>query len=280
VSSEHSRPVTVQSALLSDYFLFSSGSLDPWFMGETQERQDNQASQEMFVQAARTTRLGRPADPAGISAFLLSDKAEWSTGRCGTSAAARTCASETGVRHPRLMTEPKDLIERNAVFAADGFVGDLTINPSGNMMVIGCVDPRVDPGHILGLANGEAAIIRNVGGRITPATLRTMGMLGKVGAANASTHRPGDWNLVILHHTDCGMTDLAPFPDLLAEYFEIPVAELEAKSVSDPVGSVQVDVEVIKRNIHASAYLVTGLVYDVDTGLVETVVPPTLLSPG
>jgi carbonic anhydrase len=177
------------------------------------------------------------------------------------------------------MTEPKDLIERNAVFAADGFAHDLTINPSGNMMVIGCVDPRVDPGHVLGLANGEAAIIRNVGGRITPATLRTMRMLGKVGAANASTHRPGDWNLVILHHTDCGMTDLAPFPDLLAEYFEIPVAELEAKSVSDPVGSVQVDVEVIKQNIQASAYLVTGLVYDVDTGLVETVVPPTLLSP-
>jgi carbonic anhydrase len=176
------------------------------------------------------------------------------------------------------VTEPKDLIERNAAFAADGFAGELTINPSGNMMIIGCVDPRVDPGHVLGLANGEAAIIRNVGGRITPATLRTMGMLGKVGAANASTHRPGDWNLVILHHTDCGMTDLAPFPDLLAEYFEIPVAALDAKSVSDPIGSVQVDVEVIKQNIHASAYLVTGLVYDVDTGLVQTVVPPTLLS--
>jgi carbonic anhydrase len=177
------------------------------------------------------------------------------------------------------MTEPKDLIERNAAFADDGFSADLTINPSGNLMVIGCVDPRVDPGHILGLANGEAAVIRNVGGRITPATLRTMAMLGKVGAANADTHRPGDWNLVILHHTDCGMTDLAPFPDLLAEYFEIPAAELDAKSVSDPIGSVQVDVEVIKQNIHASAYLVTGLVYDVGTGYVETVVPPTLLSP-
>ena len=178
------------------------------------------------------------------------------------------------------MTEPKDLIERNAAFAADGFSADLTINPSGNLMVIGCVDPRVDPGHVLGLDNGEAAIIRNVGGRITPATLRTMALLGKVGAANAETHRPGDWNLVILHHTDCGMTDLAPFPDLLAEYFEIPAAELDAKSVSDPVGSVQVDVEVIKKNIHASAYLVTGLVYDVETGRVQTVVPPTLLSPG
>ena len=71
------------------------------------------------------------------------------------------------------------------------FSADLTINPSGNMMVVGFVDPRVDPAHVLGLRNGEAAIIRNVGGRITPATLRTMGMLGKVGAANASTHRPG-----------------------------------------------------------------------------------------
>ena len=42
---------------------------------------------------------------------------------------------------------------RNAEFAANGFVSDLTINPSGNMMVIGCVDPRVDPAHVLGLNN-------------------------------------------------------------------------------------------------------------------------------
>jgi carbonic anhydrase len=176
------------------------------------------------------------------------------------------------------MTEPKDLVDRNAAFASSGFASDLTINPSGNMMVIGCVDPRVDPGHVLGLANGEAAIIRNVGGRVTPATLRTMGMLGKVGAANAETHRPGDWNLVILHHTDCGMTDLAAFPDLLAEYFEIPLQDLDAKAASDPVASVAVDVGIIKQTLHASAYLVSGLVYDVDTGRVEIVVPPTLLS--
>ena len=177
------------------------------------------------------------------------------------------------------MTDVPEIVKRNATFADGGFDADLTINPSGNMMVIGCVDPRVDPGHVLGLANGEAAIIRNVGGRITPATLRTMAMLGKVGAANAETHRPGDWNLVILHHTDCGMTDLAPFPDLLAEYFEIPATELDAKSISDPKGSVRADVDVITASIHAPAYLVSGLVYDVDTGLIETVVPPTPLRP-
>jgi carbonic anhydrase len=172
-----------------------------------------------------------------------------------------------------------EILRRNGTFATTNFDADLTINPSGNMMVIGCVDPRVDPSHVLGLDNGESAIIRNVGGRITPATLRTMAMLGKVGAANASTHRPGDWNLVILHHTDCGMTDLAPFPDLLAEYFEIAVHELASKSVSDPVGSVRVDVDVILKALHGTAFLVSGLVYDVGTGLTEMVVPPTPLSP-
>jgi NAD(P)-dependent dehydrogenase (short-subunit alcohol dehydrogenase family) len=58
-----------------------NGVMPGLVMGETQERQDNQALQEMFVQAARTTRLGRPADLAGISAFLLSDEAEWISGQ-------------------------------------------------------------------------------------------------------------------------------------------------------------------------------------------------------
>jgi len=145
------------------------------------------------------------------------------------------------------------------------------------MMVVGCIDPRVDPAHVLGLSNGEAAIIRNVGGRITPTTLRTMALLGKVGAANADTHRPGDWNLVILHHTDCGMTDLAPSPTCWPNTSS-PSSELEGKSVSDPVGSVRVDVEAILQAIHGTAFPVSGLVYDVDTGLVDVVVAPTPLT--
>ena len=175
------------------------------------------------------------------------------------------------------MTETHELTQRNAEFAATEFIADLSINPSGSMMVIACVDPRVDPTHVLGINQGEAAVIRNVGGRITPATLRTMVMLGRVGAANGGGNHPGNWNLVILHHTDCGMTDLAAYPDLLAEYFDIPADQLDDKGVSDPVRSVQVDVDVILDNIHANKYLVSGLVYDVTTGLVETVVPPTPL---
>lgn len=175
------------------------------------------------------------------------------------------------------MTDTHDLTKRNADFAASAFTADLRINPYGNMMVVGCVDPRVDPAYVLGLNNGEAAVIRNVGGRITPATLRTMMMLTKVGQANEAGRPAGVWNLVVLHHTDCGMTDLASFPDLLAEYFEIPAGELTAKSVSDPVGSVRVDVGVVLAKTRGPSSVVSGLVYDVSSGLVETVVAPTPL---
>ena len=46
----------------------------------------------MFLMAAKTTRLGRPADLAAITAFLLSDEAEWINGQTWTSAELRTCA--------------------------------------------------------------------------------------------------------------------------------------------------------------------------------------------
>ena len=55
------------------------------------------------------------------------------------------------------------LIARNAEFATDGFSADLSILPSAKTMIIGCVDPRVNPMDILRLKPGEAAVIRNIG---------------------------------------------------------------------------------------------------------------------
>ena len=178
------------------------------------------------------------------------------------------------------MTDTDDLVARNADFVSHGFDPGLTISPAGNMMIIGCVDPRVDPTQVLGVRHGEAAVIRNVGGRITPATLRTIGMLSKVGQANADSRPPGTWNLVVLHHTDCGMTDLAAFPKLLAEYFEIPVEQLDTRAVSDPRRSIRADVDTILRTLRGPDFLVSGLVYHVETGAVTTVVPETPLPAG
>jgi len=50
-------------------------------MGETQERQNDQQMQQMFLMAATTTRPGKPSDLAAITAFLLSDEAEWVNGQ-------------------------------------------------------------------------------------------------------------------------------------------------------------------------------------------------------
>jgi NAD(P)-dependent dehydrogenase (short-subunit alcohol dehydrogenase family) len=58
-----------------------NGVMPGLVMGETQEQQNNRELQQMFVPAARTTRLRKPADLAAISAFLLSDEAEWINGQ-------------------------------------------------------------------------------------------------------------------------------------------------------------------------------------------------------
>lgn len=164
------------------------------------------------------------------------------------------------------------LIERNADFAAHRFDPALRINPSQKLTVICCVDPRVDPTVVLGVKLGEAAVIRNVGGRVTPAAVQTMAMLTKVGQANGAGLGPGR-QLVVLHHTDCGMTDLVAFPELLAPYFGIGIDELDSKAVSDPYSSIKIDVEALRHTeALSSAFQVWGMVYDVDTGLVETVV--------
>jgi hypothetical protein len=63
------------------------------------------------------------------------------------------------------MSVIETLTQRNEAFASSRFSADLKIVPSMKTMIIGCVDPRVDPVDMFGLAPGEAAVIRNVGGR-------------------------------------------------------------------------------------------------------------------
>ena len=171
------------------------------------------------------------------------------------------------------MIDADELIRRNGEFAADGSFAGLSITGSGGLRVIGCVDSRVDPGHVLGLKLGEATVVRNVGGRVTPSTLRMLGLLAKVRQANSDGLHQRDSHLVILHHTDCGMTDLAAFPEALAEYFEISVGDLDLKAIADPIASIRVDVDVVKTRLPAGVF-VSGLVYDVATGLTRLVVPP------
>ena len=153
--------------------------------------------------------------------------------------------------------------------------------PNVKAIIIGCADMRVDPAHVLGLKPGEAVVMRNIGGRITPGLLEQLGLLGRIGeVAGEIPGAGGEFHIVVLQHTDCGITRLAGDPALLTHYFQIQEGELKTKSVTDPRVAVAVDVALL-RAIPAlpGEWLVSGLVYNVATGLVEVVVPPARIRP-
>ena len=180
------------------------------------------------------------------------------------------------------MNNLESLLQRNKAFAAQqSAAGTLMPSlpqslPNVKAVIIGCADMRVDPSHVLGIQPGEAVVLRNIGGRITPGLLQQLGLLGRIGqVAGAIPGGGGEFHIIVLQHTDCGITRLARDPDLLAHYFQIQDGELKTKAVSDPRAAVAVDVAAL-RAIPAlpGEWLVSGLVYDVASGLIEIVVPP------
>jgi carbonic anhydrase len=180
------------------------------------------------------------------------------------------------------MNNLDSMLKRNKDFAAQLIAAGTLMPllpqamPNVKAVIIGCADMRVDPAHIFGTKPGEAVVIRNIGGRITPSLLEQLGLLGRIGeVAGKIPGGDGEFHLVVLHHTDCGITRLAGDPAMLTRYFQISEGELKAKAVTDPRAAVAVDVALL-RTIPAlpGNWLVSGLVYDVATGLVEIVVPP------
>jgi carbonic anhydrase len=173
------------------------------------------------------------------------------------------------------------MLRRNKDFAAQQSAGGTLMPslpralPNVKAIIIGCADMRVDPAHVLGIKPGEAVVIRNIGGRITPGLLEQLGLLGRIGeVAGAIPGGGGEFHIVVLQHTDCGITRLAGDPAMLARYFQIQEAELKTKAVTDPQAAVAADVALLRTSpALPGEWRVSGLVDDVATGLVEIVVP-------
>src|SRR5258705_11890164 len=163
-----------------------------------------------------------------------------------------------------------ELVQRNATFAVGEAFKVLPFPTNPPLRVIGCVDSRVDPSDVLGLKLREAVVMRNIGGRVSPEALRSWALLGRLGARQSAS----EGHLAILHHTDCGIRRLHSYPEQLAAFFEIPEADLGSKAVEDPYASVKIDVDMARHRLPPDL-LISGLVYDVDTGLIEVVVPAT-----
>jgi carbonic anhydrase len=163
------------------------------------------------------------------------------------------------------------LAERNAEFARTRFAPGMPILPALRTLVVGCVDPRVDPAHVLGTDLGETAVIRNVGGRVTPSVATELRLLRVLTESLVGADAPAI-DLVLLQHTDCGITRMQDPPDGLAAYFEVDAAALPDKHVADPRAAVAADAAAVASEpALARAYRVTGVVYDVATGRIERI---------
>ena len=105
------------------------------------------------------------------------------------------------------MNNLESMLERNKDFAAQqSAAGTLmpwlpSALPNVKAVIIGCADMRVDPVHVLGIKPGEAVVMRNIGGRITPGLLEQMGLLGRIGQVAGGVPGGGkEFHLIVLHH--------------------------------------------------------------------------------
>ncbi len=178
------------------------------------------------------------------------------------------------------MSDLPHLLEGNRRFAEDFADGELPIRPRLSTMVLTCLDARVDPAHLFDLQLGDALVIRNAGGRVNPGVVADLAVLGLLAAA-----LPGDkattQELVILHHTDCGMSRFADpaAQQALANRLGIESDQVaETMAITDPAQSVRDDVARLARTPGPpDTLVVSGLVYDTAHGTVEEIVAPAPL---
>ncbi|HEV7759230.1 MAG TPA: carbonic anhydrase [Acidimicrobiales bacterium] len=163
------------------------------------------------------------------------------------------------------MTVTDQLLTNNDAYAAGFDKGDLPLPPARKVAVLACMDARLDPARVLGLDEGDAHVIRNAGGVVSDDALRSLVI---------SQRLLGTEEIVLIHHTDCGMltfSDDEVKAAIEADTGIRPSFALEA--FSDPVTDVRQSV----ARITASPFLrhkdnVRGFVYDVKTGRLDEVI--------
>jgi len=95
------------------------------------------------------------------------------------------------------------LLGRNRAFAHSGGHHDVPLVPRQQLFVITCLDPRTDPAAFLGLQGGDAMVIRNAGGRVTPRVVDDVAFISYLAETMVGADGPL-FEVAIVHHTECG----------------------------------------------------------------------------
>jgi carbonic anhydrase len=161
------------------------------------------------------------------------------------------------------MSVTDELLSANATYTPEA-PGPLPMPPARHVAVVACMDARLDVYRLLGLQVGEAHVVRNAGGVVTDDVIRSLAI---------SQRLLGTTEIVLLHHTDCGMLTFAD--DDFRRQIEAETGirpTWSAEAFSDPDGDVRQSL----ARIAASPFLphkesVRGFVVDVATGRLREV---------
>lgn len=163
------------------------------------------------------------------------------------------------------MSETDELLRNNAAYAAAFEHGELPAPPAKPVAVLTCMDARIDPHRMLGLAEGDAHVIRNAGGVANDDAIRSLVV---------SQRKLGTREVLVILHTDCGMRTF------VEDEF---VGELEAETGVCPAwettafhDAIETDVRRAVERVRSSPFLphvdaVRGFVYEVGTGRLREV---------
>ena len=162
------------------------------------------------------------------------------------------------------MSTTDDLLRNAESYAASFDKGDLPMPPARKIAVLACMDARLNPYGLLGLQEGDAHVIRNAGGVVTEDEIRSLAI---------SQRLLGTEEIVLIHHTDCGMLT---FTD---DAFKADIAEetgIKPGWAPESFSDLDADVRQSLARIKASPFIphkdaVRGFVYEVETGKLREV---------
>ena len=163
------------------------------------------------------------------------------------------------------MSTTDELLKSAEAYAATFTKGDLPLPPGRKIAIVACMDARLNPYGLLGLSEGDAHVIRNAGGVITADEIRSLSI---------SQRLLGTEEIVLIHHTDCGMLTFTDdeFKQSIQEETGIK-PEWAAEAFSDLDADVRQSLARVKGSpFIPKKHSVRGFIYDVADGRLREVV--------
>lgn len=158
-----------------------------------------------------------------------------------------------------------DVLAANKVYAESFDLKGLEPVAGRGLAILTCMDSRIEPLAMLGLAPGDAKILRNAGARVTEDVLRTLVL---------AVHLLGVERVMVVAHTKCRMAESSDeeIHDRILRTSGVDSRSLEFRTTSDQAASLREDVTRVRAHPMLPAGLpVAGCLYDVDTGRITVI---------